>query len=249
MEIKGNTFLVTGGASGLGGAVVDYLIENGGNAAILDLRATEDTNPAALFCQCDVTDEVSVAAAIDTAHEAYGAISGLVQCAGIAVGEKVVGSEGPHRLGSFSKCIEVNLIGTFNVARLVAESMAKNQGADGAERGVIVNTASIAAFDGQVGQAAYAASKAGVAGMTLPMARELASHGIRVMTVSPGLFLTPMLAGLPAKVQDSLASQPEFPKRLGAPAEFAQLVASIIENPMLNAEVIRLDAGLRMAAK
>jgi NAD(P)-dependent dehydrogenase (short-subunit alcohol dehydrogenase family) len=200
------------------------------------------------FCRANVADEDDGKAAIKTAMDAFGAVHGLINCAGIAPGEKVLGRDGPHRLESFARAVTVNLIGSFNMARLAAEAMALNS-PEGDERGVIVNTASIAAFDGQIGQAAYAASKGGVAAMTLPMARELARYGIRVMTIAPGLFATPMMAGLPQDVQDSLGASVPFPARLGQPAEYAALVRHIFVNPMLNGEVIRLDGALRMAPK
>ena len=188
-------------------------------------------------------------AAVAAALDAFGGVQGLVNCAGIVHGEKVVGKEGPHSLAGFARAISINLIGTFNMIRLAADAMAKNAPNAGGERGVIVNTASVAAFDGQIGQAAYSASKAGVVGMTLPIARELARYGIRVMTIAPGIFETPMVAGLPPEVQESLGRMVPFPPRLGKPAEFASLVRQIVENPMLNGEVIRLDGAIRMAPK
>jgi NAD(P)-dependent dehydrogenase (short-subunit alcohol dehydrogenase family) len=217
------------------------------NEALGHARAAE-LGPQARFTRTDVAAEADGKAAIATALDAFGALYGLINCAGVAPGEKVLGRDGPHDLDRFARAVRVNLIGTFNMARLAAQAMASNPD-DGVERGVIINTASIAAFDGQIGQAAYAASKGGVAAMTLPMARELARHAIRVMTIAPGLFATPMMAGLPQDVQDSLGGSVPFPARLGQPSEFAALVRHILENPMLNGEVIRLDGALRMAPK
>jgi NAD(P)-dependent dehydrogenase (short-subunit alcohol dehydrogenase family) len=201
------------------------------------------------FVEADVTDEGSMKGAIDAALQGFGGLHGAVNCAGIASAEKVLGREGPHPLETFSKVVEVNLVGTFNVVRLAAEVMAKNEPTQGGERGVIVNTASVAAFDGQIGQVAYSASKGGVVAMTLPVARELARHGIRVMTIAPGIFDTPMLAGLPEAARESLGEQVLFPQRLGRSEEFAALVRHIIENQMLNGEVIRLDAAIRLAPR
>jgi len=255
MELRGSTFLVTGGASGLGAATARMAAGAGSNVVIADLDETrgkalaEELGDAVRFVRTDVTDEASGIAAVATAVEAFGAVHGLVNCAGIVHGEKVVGKEGPHSLASFTRAIKINLIGTFNLLRLTAEAMAKNAPNDGGERGVIVNTASVAAFDGQIGQAAYSASKAGVAGMTLPIARELARSGIRVMAIAPGIFETPMVAGLSVDVQASLGRMVPFPPRLGKPSEFASLVREIVVNPMLNGEVIRLDGAIRMAAK
>jgi NAD(P)-dependent dehydrogenase (short-subunit alcohol dehydrogenase family) len=255
MELHGSVFIVTGGASGLGAATARMIVEDGGRAVLADLKDDEGHALAAefgersRFVRTDVTAEASGIAAVAAAVEAFGAVHGLVNCAGIVHGEKVVGKEGPHSLASFARAININLIGTFNLLRLAAEAMAKNAPNDGGERGVIVNTASVAAFDGQIGQAAYSASKAGVAGMTLPIARELARFGIRVMAIAPGIFETPMVAGLSADVQESLGRMVPFPPRLGKPAEFASLVRQIIENPMLNGEVIRLDGAIRMAPK
>jgi NAD(P)-dependent dehydrogenase (short-subunit alcohol dehydrogenase family) len=199
--------------------------------------------------EADVTDEGSVKDAIDAALRAFGGLHGAINCAGVASAEKVLGREGSHSLATFSKVVEVNLVGTFNVIRLAAEAMARNEPTEGGERGVIINTASVAAFDGQIGQAAYAASKGGVAAMTLPVARELARHGIRVVAIAPGIFDTPMLAGLPRAARESLGRQMPFPSRLGRPEEFAALVRHIIENEMLNGEVIRLDAAIRLAPR
>jgi NAD(P)-dependent dehydrogenase (short-subunit alcohol dehydrogenase family) len=255
MELRGSAFIVTGGASGLGAATARMIAANGGRAVIADLdedrgRALAgDLGTAAKFVRTDVTDEASGKAAVAEALDAFGGVHGLVNCAGIVHGEKVVGKEGPHALASFARAIGINLIGTFNLIRLAADAMAKNAPNAGGERGVIVNTASVAAFDGQIGQAAYSASKAGVVGMTLPIARELARFGIRVMAIAPGIFETPMLASLAPDVQEALGRMVPFPARLGRPEEFAALVRQIIENPMLNGEVIRLDGAIRMAPK
>lgn len=246
MQIEGSRAIVTGGASGLGQATATYFRERGAIVTVLDRDAAGKAAADAIgahFAQTDVTDEASVEAAIASAIAAMGGIDICINCAGIATGEKTVGREGPHRLDSFRRTVEINLIGSFNVLRLAAAQMAGN-GRD--ENGVIVNTASIAAFDGQKGQAAYAASKAGIAGMTLPIARDLARSGIRICTIAPGIFGTPMMRGLPQEVQDSLAAEVTFPKRLGDPDEFAGLAATIIESSYLNGEVIRLDGALRM---
>jgi len=247
METQGRTFLVTGGGSGLGAAVAHSLASEGANVVVADLEG-EATNENIRFVETDVTDEKSVQAAVDAALE-FNGLHGAINCAGVAVAEKVLGRNGPHALDSFAKVVEVNLVGTFNVIRLAAEAMLRNEPAGSGERGVIVNTASVAAFDGQIGQAAYAASKGGVASLTLPVARELASHGIRVMTIAPGIFDTPMLAGLPEEARESLGEQVPFPPRLGRPEEYAALVRHIIENEMLNGEVIRLDGAMRMTAR
>ncbi len=244
MQARGRTFLVTGGGSGLGAATARMLEGEGANVVVADLKGG-----SIRFVETDVTDEGSVKGAIDVALENFGALHGAINCAGIASAEKVLGREGPHPLESFSKVVEVNLVGTFNVVRLAAEAMARNEPTEGGERGVIVNTASVAAFDGQIGQVAYAASKGGVAAMTLPVARELARHGIRVVAIAPGIFDTPMLAGLPRAARESLGKQMPFPSRLGRPEEFAALVHHIIENEMLNGEVIRLDAAIRLAPR
>jgi NAD(P)-dependent dehydrogenase (short-subunit alcohol dehydrogenase family) len=246
MEIRGRTFLVAGGGSGLGAATANFLAKEGANIVVADLKGEGDD---ALFVETDVTDEGSVKGAIDAALQNFGGLHGTINCAGIASAEKVLGREGPHSLKSFSQVVEVNLVGTFNVVRLAAEAMAKNEPTEGGERGMIVNTASVAAFDGQIGQVAYSASKGGVAAMTLPIARELATIGIRVMTIAPGIFDTPMLAGLPEAARESLGKQMPFPQRLGRPEEFAALVRHIIENQMLNGEVIRLDAAIRLAPR
>jgi NAD(P)-dependent dehydrogenase (short-subunit alcohol dehydrogenase family) len=248
MEIRRHTFLVTGGGSGLGAATANFLAKEGANVVVADLKG-EAACGNALFAETDVTDAGNVKGAIDATLQNFGGLHGAINCAGIAAAEKVLGREGPHSLKSFSQVVEVNLVGTFNVVRLAAEAMAKNEPTAGGERGVIVNTASVAAFDGQIGQVAYAASKGGVAAMTLPIARELARHGIRVMTIAPGIFDTAMLAGLPEAARESLGEQVLFPRRLGRPEEFAALVRHIIENEMLNGEVIRLDAAIRLAPR
>lgn len=255
MQIEHSVFLVTGGGSGLGAATARMIVANGGRVLLADLseRAgaalAAELGDAACFVRADVADEASGRAAVDAAVARYGALHGLVNCAGIAPAEKVVGKEGPHRLDSFVRVIGINLIGSFNMIRLAADAMSKaSANADG-ERGVIINTSSAAAFEGQIGQAAYAASKAGVAGMTLPIARELARFGIRVVTIAPGIFETPMLGELPRPMREALAQAIPFPPRLGRPAEFAALVRHIVENSYLNGEVIRLDAAIRMAAR
>jgi NAD(P)-dependent dehydrogenase (short-subunit alcohol dehydrogenase family) len=248
MEVRGHTFLVTGGGSGLGAATARLLERGGTNVVVADLKG-EAEGDNARFVETDVTDEGSVKGAIDAALRDFDGVHGVINCAGIAAAEKVLGREGPHSLESFSKVVGINLVGTFNVVRLAAEAMAKNEPTEGGERGVIVNTASVAAFDGQIGQVAYSASKGGVAAMTLPIARELARHGIRVMTIAPGIFDTSMLAGLPEAARESLGRQVLFPQRLGRPEEFAALVRHIIENQMLNGEVIRLDAAIRLAPR
>ena len=255
MQLQGSTFLVTGGASGLGEASVRVLHGGGGNVVIADVQAdrgealAKELGARARFARTDVTSEADGQAAVAMATQAFGGLQGLVNCAGIAIGEKTVGKDGPHRLDSFARVIGINLIGTFNMIRLAADAMAKGKPNAGGERGVIVSTASVAAFDGQIGQVAYAASKAGVAGMTLPIARDLSRLGIRVLTIAPGIFLTPMLKGLPQEVQDSLGQQVPFPSRLGRPEEFGALVRHIVENEMLNGETIRLDGAIRMAPK
>src|SRR3954466_5763953 len=255
MQIKGSTFLVTGAASGLGEGTVKMLAEAGANVVIADLQAdkgealAKQLGARARFARCDVTSEADGQAAVDRALRDFGALQGLVNCAGIAIGERTVKKDGPHALASFSRVIQINLIGTFNMIRLAATAMTKGQPNAAGERGVIVNTASVAAFDGQIGQAAYSASKGGVVGMTLPIARDLSRNGIRVCTIAPGLFETPMLKGLPKEAQESLAKQVPFPSRLGRPGEYAQLVKAIVEIEMLNAETIRLDGAIRMAPK
>jgi NAD(P)-dependent dehydrogenase (short-subunit alcohol dehydrogenase family) len=254
MKIEGHVFLVTGGGSGLGAATAKMLIDNGGKVVIADVSDAGDAYAKTLgadarFAKTDVTDEASTQAAIDLCITAFGAVHGAVNCAGIAPGERVVGKNGPHALASFERAVRINLIGTFNVIRLVAARMTTQEPEAGGERGVIINTSSVASFEGQIGQAAYAASKAGVNGMTLPIARELARHGIRVMTIAPGIFDTPMLQGMSEEVRTSLGQQIPFPPRLGRPDEYAALARHIIENELLNGEVIRLDGAIRMGAK
>ena len=255
MEIKDHTFLVSGGSSGLGAACVRMLADAGANVVIADLNKEQgeclqaDLGRSVRFVTTDVTDEASVQNAVSTAVQTFGPLSGSIQCAGIVLAEKVLGKTGPHPLASFAKEIQINLIGTFNVNRLVAAAMVSNQPSAGGERGVLINTASVAAYEGQIGQAAYAASKGGVAALTLPLARELARHGIRVVAIAPGIFDTPLLAGLPEPARQSLGQQVPFPPRLGRPDEFAALVRHIIENEMLNGEVIRLDGAMRMGPK
>jgi NAD(P)-dependent dehydrogenase (short-subunit alcohol dehydrogenase family) len=253
MDIRNSTFIVTGGASGLGGATVEMIVANGGHAVIADVKGGEalaaKLGKQAVFQPTDVTNEEQGKAAVERALKEFGGLHGLINCAGIAVGEKTIGKEGPHALASFTRVISVNLIGTFNMIRLAADAMAKLQPNAGGERGVIVNTASVAAFDGQIGQAAYSASKGGIVGMTLPVARDLARSGIRVVTIAPGIFETPMLLGMPPDIQESLGKQVPFPSRLGKPAEFAALVRHIAENQMLNGETIRLDGAIRMGPK
>lgn len=252
MQLKGKTALVTGGASGLGAASVRMIANAGGNAIILDLnrelgeRLASTLQPAARFVQADVSDPLEVESAVEAAFESYGALHVAINCAGIGDPQRVLGKSGPADLDRFAAVVRINLIGTFNVARLAAAAMARNEPNEEGERGVIINTASIAAFDGQVGQAAYAASKGGIVSLTLPMARDLARHGIRVMTIAPGLFDTPMAAGIPEEIKAALAASIPFPPRFGNPAEYARLARHIIENPMLNGEVIRLDGALRM---
>ncbi len=255
MQISERTFLVSGGASGLGSACVRLLAEAGGNVVIADLnqqaggRLAAELGPRSRFVTTDVTDETSVRNAVTTAVQVFGALHGAIGCAGIALAERVLGKSGPHDLAAFSRVISVNLVGTFNVLRLAAAAMSTGTPSPSGERGVIVNTASVAAFEGQIGQAAYAASKGGVVAMTLPIARELARYGIRVMTIAPGIFDTPLLASLPEPARQSLGQQVPFPSRLGRPDEFAALVRHILENEMLNGAVIRLDGALRMAPK
>ncbi|MFG1378958.1 3-hydroxyacyl-CoA dehydrogenase [Xanthobacter autotrophicus] len=255
MKIDGRVFMVTGAGSGLGAAVARMLVGEGARVVIVDINAEAGSAVAAelgdkaRFQRADVTSEQEGIAAVALAREAFGHLHGLVNCAGVAPGEKVVGREGPHRLDSFARAVGINLIGTFNMLRLAADAIVKEAPDADGERGVIINTASIAAFDGQIGQAAYAASKGGVAALTLPVARELARFGVRVVTIAPGIFETPMMAGLPQDVQDSLGKTVPFPPRLGRPAEYAALVRHICENTMLNGEVIRLDGALRMAPR
>ena len=255
MKISGSSFIVTGGASGLGAATVRHLAKLGAHVLIADLNEDaghaleREIGAAALFEKVDVASGADAAHAVMASVQHFGALHGLVNCAGVATPGKVLGKEGPLSLEAFDRTVRINLTGTFNMIRLAAESMSKHDANAEGERGVIVNTASVAAFDGQIGQPAYAASKAGVAGMTLPIAREFARFGIRVVTIAPGLFETPMMASLPKEAQESLGKSVPFPPRLGRPAEYAQLVQAIVENPMLNGETIRLDGALRMAPK
>ena len=256
MRIEGKTFLATGGASGLGRAAAEAIIAAGGNAVLLDVNAgagaatAQAIGPRARFVTTDVTSEADVNAALQTAVSSFGGLHGVVNAAGIGPAAKVLGRNGPHPLALFEKTIRVNLTGTFNVIRLAAAVMAANApDVTTGERGVIINTASIAAYDGQIGQPAYAASKGGIVALTLPVAREFAPIGIRVVTIAPGIFDTPLLAALPEAARTSLGQQVPFPSRLGRPSEYGALVRHIIENEMLNGEVIRLDGALRMAPR
>lgn len=255
MRIDGGGALVAGGGSGLGEATARALAARGGRVAILDLGRSKGAEVAAslgeaLFLEADVSSEEQVSVAVDRAHEAFGGLRAVVNCAGIGTAARTVGKEGePFPLGLFTRTIEVNLIGTFNVIRLAAARMLGNEPLEDGERGVFVNTASVAAFEGQIGQAAYSASKGGVVGLTLPVARDLSRHGIRCCTIAPGLFATPMLMGLPERARQALGASIPFPQRLGHPAEFASLVCEIIENTMLNGETIRLDGAIRMAPR
>ena len=255
MRLQNQTVLVTGGASGLGGAAAETIVAAGGRVIIADVNeqagrtATARLGASARFVKTDVTSEPDVQNAVSIAIKEFGALTGVVNAAGIGPAARVVGRDGAMPLDLFTRVIQVNLIGTFNVIRVAAASMQNNKPTDSGERGVIVNTASIAAFDGQIGQAAYSASKGGIVSMTLPIARELARIGIRVMAIAPGIFDTPMLAAMPESIRESLGQQVPFPSRLGRPSEFAALVRHIFENEMLNGEVIRLDGAIRMAAK
>jgi NAD(P)-dependent dehydrogenase (short-subunit alcohol dehydrogenase family) len=254
MQFKDAVVIVTGGASGLGGATADAVVAAGGKVVIADVNEAtaaeklKALGAAATFVKCDVTSEADGQAAVDAAAK-MGTLRGLVNCAGIGRAAKTVGKEGPASLADFTRVVNINLIGTFNMIRLAAAAMVKTAPNEGGERGVIVNTASVAAFDGQIGQAAYSASKGGVVGMTLPIARDLSRDGVRVVTIAPGLFLTPMLLGLPKEAQQSLGAQVPFPSRLGDPTEYAMLVQQIFANPMLNGETIRLDGAIRMAPR
>ena len=254
MQIQDNVFIVTGGASGLGGGTSRLLAASGGKVVIADVQADKgealarEMGASARFVKCDVTSEADAQAVVDAAGQ-MGTLRGLVNCAGIAIGEKTVGKDGPHSLASFTRVITINLIGTFNMIRVAATVMSKLEPTADGERGVVINTASVAAFDGQIGQVAYSASKGGVVGMTLPIARDLSRSGIRCCTIAPGIFGTPMLLGMPQDVQDSLGKQVPFPSRLGKPEEYAALARHIIENVMLNGETIRLDGAIRMQPK
>lgn len=255
MQIKNHTFLVTGAGSGLGGGTADLLSSLGANVVLVDIN--EEAGAArknslgdkAVFVHTDVSSEADCAAAIQAAVDRFGALHGVINCAGVVLGRKTVSRRGVHDLESFERVIRINLVGTFNMLRLGAEVMSTNDPNEEGERGVIVNTASVAAYDGQIGQVAYSASKGGIVSMTLPVARDLASSGIRVMAIAPGIFETPMVTGMPDKVQDSLAAQIPFPSRLGRPSEYASLVQHILENVMLNGEVIRLDGAIRMGPR
>jgi NAD(P)-dependent dehydrogenase (short-subunit alcohol dehydrogenase family) len=255
MQVGGSTFLVSGGASGLGAACARQFAAAGGHVVVADLNRdagemlAAELGAAARFAATDVTDEVSVRGAVGLAMSSFGGLHGAVACAGIAIAERLLGKNGPHPLAAFAKVVTVNLVGTFNVLRLAAEAMARNAPNAGGERGVVVMTASVAAFEGQVGQTAYAASKGGVASLTLPAARELARVGVRVASIAPGIFDTPLLAGLPEPARQSLAQQVPFPQRLGRPEEFAALVRHVVENEMINGTVLRLDGAMRMAAR
>ncbi len=255
MDVSKTVALVTGGASGLGEACVRRIVADGGSAVIIDINEdrgatlASELGDAVRFVKTDVTDEEQVAAAIATAKEAFGGLNAAICCAGIGTVGRTVGRKGPLDLRIFTRTIQVNLIGTFNVARLACAAMGENEPNDAGERGVVIMTASVAAYDGQIGQVSYSASKGGIVGMTLPMARDLSRMGIRVMTIAPGLFDTPLLAGLPEAARQSLATQVPFPSRLGRPSEYADLSAHIISNNMLNGEVIRLDGAIRMAPK
>jgi NAD(P)-dependent dehydrogenase (short-subunit alcohol dehydrogenase family) len=255
MEISGKVAVVTGGASGLGAATARMIVEEGGHVVIVDLNEqagqslAKELGSRARFVRADISEPSEAQTAVETATEAFGALHISIQCAGIVDAQRIIGKTGPADLARFQKVIRVNLIGSFNVARLAAWLMSTNAPNEEGERGVIINTASVAAFDGQIGQAAYSASKGGIAAMTLPLARDLSALGIRVMAIAPGIFDTPMLGGMPEDVRNSLGAMVPFPKRLGRPAEYAQLARDIIGNPMLNGEVIRLDGAIRMAPK
>ncbi len=251
MQIQDHTFIVTGGASGLGYVAACRLAEAGANVVIADLKPPETPAPDTVFIQCDVSDAASAESAIRFAQQRFGGLHGLINCAGVAPAEKVLGKNGPHALESFHRTIAINLTGSFNMLRLAAQAISETPQRSGTDEtaGVIINTASVAAFDGQIGQAAYAASKGGLVAMTLPIARELARLRIRVMTIAPGIMATPMLLAFPQEVQDSLNQSVPFPARMGKPDEFARLVMHIIENDYLNGEVIRLDGAIRMAPR
>ncbi len=255
MQLKNKVFVVTGGGSGLGAATARGLLEAEARVVLVDVNRdagealASELGENAIFVETDVTSEASAQNAIAAPLSRFGAVHGLVNCAGVAPAEKVLGKEGPHRLDSFARVININLVGTFNMLRLAAEAMMKNEPDAGGERGVIVNTASVAAFEGQLGQAAYAASKGGIVALTLPVARELARSGIRCLTIAPGIMETPMLLGMPPEVQESLNKMVPFPTRMGKPAEYAALVRHIAENAYLNGEVIRLDGAIRMGTK
>ena len=252
MKLDQTVAVITGGASGLGEATVRNFVEGGARVAIFDMntekgeQVASELGDAAIFCAVNVTDENSISSGVAATMEKFGKINANVNCAGIGVAMKTMGKEGPHTLDLFKKVIDINLVGTFNTFRLCVEQMAKNEPNSEGERGVIVNTASVAAFDGQKGQVAYSASKGGIVGMTLPVARDLAFYGIRICTIAPGLFYTPLFEGLGQEVVDSLSAQVTFPKRLGAPAEYGQLARNIVESPYLNGETIRIDGAIRL---
>ncbi len=252
MQIQHNVFIITGGASGLGAATAKMIVANGGKVVLADVQVEAGEKLAAelggQFVKCDVTSEADGQAVV-AAAVAMGTLRGLINCAGVAPAVKTVGKDGPHPLELFQRVVNINLVGTFNMCRLAADAIAKTEAAEHGERGVMINTASVAAFDGQIGQAAYASSKAAVAGLTLPMARDLSRNGIRVMTIAPGIFETPMLLGMPQEVQDALGKMVPFPPRLGKPDEYAHLAKTIIENVMMNGETIRLDGAIRMQPK
>jgi len=255
MNIENKVFFVSGGASGLGLATAKMIIENDGSVVLADVnseigkQSQKELGEKALFIAADVTDEAQVKNAITKGITKFGTLHGAINCAGIAPAERVLGRKGLHRLTTFQKVVNVNLIGSFNVLRLAADVIQNNEPDKGGERGILINTASVAAFDGQIGQAAYAASKGGIVSMTLPIAREFSRMGIRVLAIAPGIFETPMLAGMPEEVRTSLGQQVPFPSRLGRPDEYASLVKQMIENQMLNGEVVRLDGAIRMTAK
>ena len=255
MQSSGKTFIVTGGASGLGEATIRKLVQEGGKAAIFDVsdeqgeKLAQEMGDSVIYCHTDVSDENSVQEGIQKVLDSLGRIDGVINCAGIGIPSKVLGKKGPMPLDYFNKTLQINLVGSFNVVRLAVEHIAENEPNEEGERGIVVNTASVAAFEGQIGQVAYSASKGGVVGMTLPLAREFAPHGIRVVTIAPGLFDTPMFASLGDEVRQSLAKQLPFPSRFGKPSEYAQMVSSIIANPVLNGETIRLDSAMRMQPK
>jgi NAD(P)-dependent dehydrogenase (short-subunit alcohol dehydrogenase family) len=252
MDIQGKVFIVTGAASGLGEGAARALAARGAKVVVADLQADRGEAVAAAiggaFVKCDVTQEADGQAVVAKATS-MGKLMGLVNCAGIAIGQKTVGKEGPHKLADFARVVGINLVGTFNMIRLAADAMCKNAPESTGERGVLVNTASVAAYDGQIGQAAYSASKGGVVGMTLPIARDLARNGVRCVTIAPGIFGTPMLFGMPKEVQDALAASVPFPSRLGTPEDYGKLAVHIVENDMLNGETIRLDGAIRLAPK
>lgn len=252
MQIQDNVFIITGGASGLGAATARMIVEAGGKVVLADVQVEAGTALAAelkgRFVKCDVTSEADGMAVVAAAQE-MGTLRGLVNCAGVAPAVKTVGKDGAHPLDVFQRTVNINLVGTFNMARLAADAMGKTEAGESGERGIIINTASVAAYDGQIGQAAYGSSKAAVVGLTLPMARDLARSGIRVMTIAPGIFETPMLMGMPEEVRDALGKMVPFPPRLGRPNEYAHLARAIIENTMLNGETIRLDGAIRMQPK